>query len=314
MQPGSLNFRHLYYFWVVAQEGSVTRAAERLGVAVQTISTQLGLLEQALGKSLLAPHRRRLAPTEAGRAALAYADQIFLLAEQMQAALADSGAAVLMRLTVGISNSLPKLIAYRLLEAALRLPQAIKLVCYEDQFESLLTDLALHKLDVVLADRPVSPGTALRVFSHLLGESELTLFGAPDLAQRYRPGFPDSLDGAPLLLPTRNNAMRGRIEQWLDAANLQPQVTGEFEDNALLNTFGRSGLGLFFAPTAMAGEVADQLGALPIGTIARLREPVYAISSERKIRHPAVEAILSAPHGGLFARAEQAPGSAGKAT
>lgn len=303
MVPGSLNFRHLYYFWVVAQEGSVTRAAERLGVAVQTISTQLGLLERALGKSLLAPQGRRLTPTEAGRTALAYADQIFLLGQQMQEALAGSGDAGAMRLTVGISNSLPKLIAYRLLEAALRLPTSerrIKLVCYEDQFDSLLADLALHKLDVVLADRPISPGSALRVFSHLLGESELTLFGTPELAERYRPGFPDSLHGAPLLLPTRNNAMRGRIEQWFEGGGLRPQVAGEFEDNALLNTFGRSGLGLFFAPAAMAEEVADQLGALPVGAIPQLREPVYAISSERKIRHPAVEAIMVA-HSGLFA-------------
>jgi LysR family transcriptional regulator, transcriptional activator of nhaA len=300
MQFSGLNFRHLYYFWVVAQEGSVTRAAERLGVAVQTISTQLSLLEKSLGKSLLAPQGRRLTPTAIGRTALAYADQIFLLGQQMQEALADSGNSDALRLTVGISNSLPKLIAHRLLQAALHLPQPIKLACYEDQFDSLLADLALHKLDVVLADRPVSPGTALRVFSHLLGESALMLFGTPALAERYRAGFPASLEGAPLLLPTRNNAMRGRIEQWFDASGLHPQITGEFEDNALLNTFGRSGLGLFFAPAAMAGEVAAQLGALPVGTIPQLREPVYAISSERKIRHPAVEAILSAPHGGLF--------------
>ena len=178
-------------------------------------------------------------------------------------------------------------------------------MCYEDQFESLLADLSLHKLDVVLTDRPVSPGSALRVFSHLLGESEMTLFGMPALAAKYGPGFPDSLNGAPLLLPTRNNAMRGRIEQWFEAGGLRPQVVGEFEDNALLNTFGRSGRGLFFAPAAMAEEVADQLGALPVGVIAQLREPVYAISSERKIRHPAVEAILSAPHGGLFAPPER---------
>lgn len=301
MNPGDLNFRHLHYFWVVAQEGSVTAAAERLGVAVQTISTQLGLLERSLGKSLLAPQGRRLIPTEDGRTVLGYADQIFLLGAQLQQSLADQGGAAL-RLTVGISNSLPKLIAYRLLEAALRLPQAIKLVCYEDQFETLLADLALHKLDVVLADRPISPGSALRVFSHLLGESELSLFGTVDLVNRYQTNFPISLNGAPLLLPTRNNAMRGRIDHWFEASALRPLVVGEFEDNALLNTFGRSGLGLFFAPAAMAGEVADQLGALPLGTISQLREPVYAISSERKIRHPAVEAILSEPHGGLFAQ------------
>lgn len=299
MKFTGLNFRHLYYFWVVAQEGSVTRAAKRLGVAVQTISTQLGLLEQALGKSLLTNQGRRLVPSESGRLALAYADQIFLLGEQMQQALTDSDAAA-MRLTVGISNSLPKLVAYRLLEATLHLPQRTRLLCYEGQFESLLADLALHKLDVVLADRPVSSGTSLRVFSHLLGESALMLFGTPLLASQYRDGFPASLNGAPLLLPTRNNALRGRIEQWLEANDLQPDITGEFEDNALLNTFGRSGLGLFFAPAAMAQDVADQFGAVAVGPVAQVREPVYVISNERKIRHPALEAILAAPHGGLF--------------
>lgn len=301
MNHGDLNFRHLHYFWVVAQEGSVTAAAERLGVAVQTISTQLSLLERSLGKSLLVPQGRRLTPTADGRTVLGYADQIFLLGTQLQQTLDDQGGGAL-RLTVGVSNSLPKLIAYRLLEAALRLPQAVKLVCHEDQFESLLADLALHKLDVVLADRPVSPGGALRVFSHLLGESDLSLFGTAELVSRYQTDFPASLNGAPLLLPTRNNAMRARIEQWLEAGALRPVVVGEFEDNALLNTFGRSGLGLFFAPAAMGAEVADQLGALPLGTIPQLREPIYAISSERKIRHPAVEAILSAQHGGLFAK------------
>src|SRR5690606_38333917 len=155
----------------------VTRAAERLDVAVQTISAQLALLEQSVGKALLAPQGRRLVLTEAGRVALGYADQIFLLGEQVQETLADTGIGNTMRLTVGISNSLPKLIASGLLEAALQLPQKVKLICHEDDFESLLGDLSVHKLDVVLTDRPVPSGTPLRVFSHLLGESDIMLFG-----------------------------------------------------------------------------------------------------------------------------------------
>lgn len=294
MKNTGLNFRHLYYFWVVAKEGSVTRAAERLDVAVQTISAQLSLLEQAIGKALLAPQGRRLVLTEAGRTALAYADQIFLLGEQMQDALATSDLDQTMRLTVGISDSLPKLIASRLLEAALRLPQRVKLVCYEDNFESLLGDLSVHKLDVVLTDRPVPSGTNLRVFSHLLGESDITLFGVPALAKSFRATFPASLNGAPLLLPTRNNAIRGRIEQWLEANELRPNVVGEFDDNALLNTFGRSGLGLFPAPSALALDVEQQFGAVPVGELPQVREQFYAISNERKIKHPAVDAILSA--------------------
>lgn len=300
MNNPPLNFRHLHYFWVAAKEGSITRAAERLGMAIQTISTQIGLLEQSVGKSLLTQQGRRLVLTEAGRVALGYADQIFLLGEQLQDALAEPEIGASMRLTVGISDSLPKLIASRLLHTALQLPQRIKPICYEDNFESLLGDLSVHKLDVVLTDRPVPSGTNLRVFSHLLGESEIMLFGVPALAERYQPGFPESLNGAPLLLPTRNNAIRGRIDHWLEVHGLRPDIAGEFDDNALLNTFGREGLGLFPAPSALTADAQSQLGALPVGALSRVKEQFYAISNERKIRHPAVEAILSAVHMGVF--------------
>ncbi|KIF83225.1 transcriptional activator NhaR [Noviherbaspirillum autotrophicum] len=302
MKNAALNYRHLYYFWVVAKEGSVTRAAERLDVAVQTISAQLALLEQAIGKALLAPQGRRLVLTEAGRVALGYADQIFLLGEQMQEVLAETDVGRTMRLAVGISDSLPKLIASRLLDAALKLPQKIKLICYEDDFESLLGNLSVHKLDVVLTDRPVPSGTTLRVFSHLLGESEISLFGLPEMAKRYRPKFPASLNGAPLLLPTRGNAIRGRLDHWFENHDVRPDVVGEFDDNALLNTFGRNGVGLFPAPSALAKDVREQFGAVPVGELAQVREQFYAISNERKIKHPAVEAILSAIHGKEFMR------------
>jgi len=301
MKASSLNYRHLYYFWVVAKEGSVTRAAERLDVAVQTISAQLALLEQSIGKALLAPQGRRLALTEAGRVALSYADRIFLLGEQMQEVLADSDIGRTMRLTVGLSDSLPKLIASRLLEAALRLPERVKLICHEDDYESLLGDLSVHKLDVVLTDRPVPSGATLRVFSHLLGESEIALFGVPELARRYKGNFPQSLHGAPLLLPTRNHAIRGRLDHWFEVIEVRPDVIGEFDDNALLNTFGRNGLGLFPAPFALARDVKEQFGAVPVGEIP-VREQFYAISNERKIKHPAVEAILSDVHGATLVK------------
>ncbi|HJV53861.1 MAG TPA: transcriptional activator NhaR [Noviherbaspirillum sp.] len=300
MKNSGLNYRHLYYFWVVAKEGSVTRAAERLDVAVQTISAQLALLEQSIGKALLAPQGRRLVLTEAGRVALGYADQIFLLGEQMQEVLAETDIGHTMRLAVGISDSLPKLIASRLLDAALKLPQKVKLICYEDDFESLLGNLSVHKLDVVLTDRPVPSGTTLRVFSHLLGESEISLFGLPELAKRYRPKFPESLNGAPVLLPTRGNAIRGRLDHWFENNDVRPDVVGEFDDNALLNTFGRNGAGLFPAPSALAKDVHEQFGAVPVGELAQVREQFYAISNERKIKHPAVEAILAAIHGKEF--------------
>jgi LysR family transcriptional activator of nhaA len=295
MKNMGMNFRHLYYFWVVAKEGGVTRAATRLGLAIQTVSTQLALLEESIGKALFTQQGRRLVLTEAGRLALAYADQIFLLGEQMQEALGetDSGKT---RLTVGISDSLPKLTAFRLLEATLHLPKPVRLVCYEDQFEALLADLALHKLDVVLTDRAVRSGTTLRVFSHQLFESETIVAGTPALAAIYAADFPNKLNGAPFLLPTRNNALRGRIDEWFELHNVRPDIVGEFEDNALLNTFGRRGMGLFFAPAALADDLAEQFGALQVGPVPQVREQFYAISNERKIKHPAVEAILSAVH------------------
>jgi LysR family transcriptional activator of nhaA len=287
----NLNFRHLYYFWVVAKEGGITQAAKRLDLAIQTISTQLAQLEESLGKRLFVQQGRRLVLTEAGELARSYADQIFMLGEQMQEALGEAESART-RLTVGISDSLPKLTAYKMLEATTRLDRQVRLVCYEDQYEALLAELALHKLDLVLTDRPVR--TTLRVFSHQLFESETIIVGAAALAAQYAGGFPAKLNGAPFLLPTRNNALRAQIDEWFEANGVRPDVVGEFEDNALLNTFGRRGLGLYFAPAALAAEMKEQFGAELVGRVPQVREQFYAISNERKIRHPAVEAILAA--------------------
>ncbi|MGZ5202840.1 MAG: transcriptional activator NhaR [Telluria sp.] len=290
---GNLNFRHLYYFWVVAKEGGITQASKRLGLAIQTISTQVAQLEESIGKALFTQQGRRLVLTEPGQLALAYADQIFMLGEQMQEALGEADSART-RLTVGISDSLPKLTAYKMLEATTRLDKPVRLVCYEDQFEALLADLALHKLDLVLTDREVRSGTTLRVFSHQLFESETIVVGAAALASQYAQGFPGSLNGAPFLLPARNNALRGKIDEWFGTHGVRPDVVGEFEDNALLNTFGRRGLGLYFAPAALAAEMKEQFGAELVGRVPQVREQFYAISNERKIQHPAVDAILAA--------------------
>jgi LysR family transcriptional activator of nhaA len=294
-----LNYRHLYYFWVVAKEGGITRAAERLELAVQTISSQLTLLEQSLGKTLFSQQGRRLVLTEAGRVAMNYADQIFLLGLQMQDAVseADSGR---VRLAVGISDSLPKLSAYRMLEEAMKIEKKVRLVCYEDNFDALLADLALHKLDVVLTDREVQPGSALKVFSHQLFSSEMLVVGLPELVAEWGKDFPQNLNGAPFLLPTRNNALRGKIDEWFLQSNVKPDVVGEFEDNALLNTFGRRGLGLFFAPAALAADIEAQFGAVQAGAVPGVREQFYVISNERKIKHPAVEAILAAASAELY--------------
>ncbi|HEU4852776.1 MAG TPA: LysR family transcriptional regulator [Telluria sp.] len=299
MKNAGMNFRHLYYFWVVAKEGSVTRAATRLGLAVQTVSTQLVLLEQSVGKALLTPQGRRLVLTEAGRTALAYADQIFLLGEQMQEALAGAEGGK-MRLSVGISDSVPKLTAFRVLAATTQLEAPVRLSCAEGEFDALLADLALHKLDVVLTDRPVRSGTTLRLSSHLLFESEMIVAATPALARRHARLFPASLNGAPFLLPARNNALRGKIDEWFEQHQVRPDVVGEFEDNALLNTFGRNGAGLFFAPAALADDLHAQFGTLIVGPVPQVREQCYAVVNGRKIEHPAVEAIIAAAGRGVF--------------
>ena len=294
MQAYGLNYRHLLYFWVVAKEGTITRAAQRLGVTVQTISGQLALLERDFGTALFVPEGRRLALTEAGRAALGYADQIFLLGEQLRESIESGAGERRLRLTVGISDAVPKLVAYRLLQAALQLPQGVRLTCHEGKFDVLLADLALHKLDVVLADRPAGAGGGVRVFSHGLGEGEVAIFGVAELVAKYRSGFPGSLERAPLLLPTRNGALRGRLEAWLQARGIRPQIVAEFDDTALLKTFARHGVGLFPAPAALAEDLRSHYAAEAVGTLPEVREQFYAISHERRIRHPAVEAIRRA--------------------
>lgn len=290
----ALNYRHLHYFWVVAKEGGVTRAARKLGVAAQTISGQVALLEQELGVSLLAPAGRGLMPTETGRMVLSYADRIFSLGEQMLEAIESGIGENTVRLSVGILDALPKLSAHRLLQPVTRLDRPVRLVCYEGELDELMSDLALHRLDVVLSDRPVASSGSLRVFSHALGEYAVSLYGVPALAERFAPGFPASLDGAPLMLPMRTNALRGRLEQWFEAHELRPCIVGEFEDAALMDTFGRHGLGLFPALTMLGPEIEAQFGARPVGELDGVLEQVFAISGERRIRHPAVEAMLQA--------------------
>lgn len=289
-----LNYKHLHYFWVVAQEGSITRAAERLDVAVQTISGQLSLLERQIGKALFNAQGRGLVLSEAGRIALGYADQIFQLGDALIDAVQHSDSESTLRLRAGISDGIPKLLAYRLLSTVSSMPADVRLICDEGEFETLLADLALHRLDVVLTDRPAPVGGNLKVFNTHLGEFATGLFATRTLAGQYQGEFPACLNGAPMLLPTRHHALRGRIDRWLEQTGIRPKIVGEFEDSALLTTFGRGGLGIFPAPLALAEQVAAQLDAQPLGAMAGVSEQIYAISSERRIRHPAVEALCAA--------------------
>ena len=298
-----LNYKHLHYFWVVAQEGSITRAADRLGVAVQTISGQLSLLERQLGKALFKSQGRGLVLSEAGELALGYADQIFQLGDALSEAVQNSDSGATLRLRTGISDSIPKLLAYRLLSSVTSMPLDVRLICVEGEFETLLADLALHRLDVVLTDRPAPVGGNLKVFSSRLGDFATGLYATPALVEKYASGFPDNLNGAPLLLPTRQNALRARIDRWLENTGIRPKIVGEFEDSALLNTFGQGGLGIFPAPLALADQVNNQLNAIPLGAMEGVSEQIYAISNERRIRHPAIEVLCAA--------APQAAGEAG---
>jgi len=293
MKPDELNYRHLLYFWAVAKEGSITRAAERLGLSVQTISTQLGLLERQLGHALLAPQGRSLTLTDAGRTALAHAEQIFQLGDKLRQALAESQNPR-PRLAVGITDVVPKLVAFRLLEGVLRPPLSVRIECTEGSFESLLGELALNRLDLVIADHSAPHQANLKLHSHLLGKVAVALYGTGDLTDRYRENFPQGLDGAPVLLPTRANPLRSAIDAWFESREIRPQVIGEFSDSALMKTFGRAGLGLFPAPVGMEADIAAQFGARAVGTLQGVSESWYAISTQRRVQHPAVALIHQA--------------------
>ena len=295
-----LNYHHLLYFWTVAREGSVARACQRLHLSQPTISGQLRVLEEALGEKLFARQGRGLVLTEVGRTVYSYADEIFSLGRELMDNLKDRPTGRPLRLSVGIADVVPKLIAYRLLEPALKLPERVHVVCREDKPERLLAELALHGVDLVLADAPLSPSMRIRAFSHLLGECGVCFFAVPALAAVYRRRFPASLAGAPMLLPTDNTTLRRSLDQWFDAQGLRPQVVGEFEDSALLKVFGQTGAGLFAAPAAIEREVRKQYGVVVVGRVEEIRERYYAISAERRLKHPAVVAISEAAQHHLF--------------
>jgi LysR family transcriptional activator of nhaA len=292
----SLNYsyRHLYYFWAVAKEGGLTRAAEKLGLSVQTVSTQVRELEQALGASLLKPAGRGVALTEAGRTALDVADQIFSLGETLPERVREAVDVPTVRLAVGISDGLPKLVAQRLLAPILDTPQ-LRLLCHEDEFDDLLGDLALHRLDVVLADRPAPANPNLRVYSHSLGSSPVAWYAHPRWAAAVVRDFPSSLADVPLLLPTSHAALRPQLDQWLTQQELRVRVTGEFEDSALLATFGAEGLGVFPAATAVDDALTGRYGLVNVGVAEGLAEQFYAVGTDKKITHPLVRRLLPQP-------------------
>ena len=312
------SYRHLYYFWVVAKAGGMSRAAEQLGMAVQTISTQVRELEQSLGCVLLKPAGRGVALTDAGLAAMRQAEQIFALGEDLPDAVKRAAESAGVRLAVGIPDGLPKLAVHRLLSAVLDEP-GLRLLCHDDEFEDLLAELALHKLDLVISDRPAPSNPSLRVYSHPLGTSAMAWYAAPELAARLwpegpgqggetaRPKSAQAAGGrgadraawparlaevdAPVLLPTGHGVLRARLDHWFDRHSLRPHIAGEFEDSALLETFGARGLGLFPSAEVFEHDLVQRYGVVRVGDCAGVEEQFFAITPQKKVEHRLVRQI-----------------------
>lgn len=296
-----LNYHHLLYFWTTARLSSVSRAAEELHLAQPTISAQLRSLEQALGHKLFVRRGRNLILTEQGQAVFRYAEEIFSLGRELtQVVRGEGNAGKRPRFSVGISDSLPKLTTYRLLEPALHLEQDFRLYLRIDKTERLLADLSIHLLDIVLTDAPLTHNVNVRAYNHQLGDCGVTVFGAKSITKRLRKGFPRSLHGAPMLLQTRNTALRQSLDQWFQANKIEPEIVGEVEDVAMLQVLGQHGRGIFAAPSVVSQQICKHYEVVVLGELPEVRERFYAISVERRLQHPAVVAISEAARNRLF--------------
>ncbi|MGA7816813.1 transcriptional activator NhaR [Caballeronia sp.] len=295
-----MNFKHLYYFWMIARTGGVIRAGQRLHVTPQTLSGQIKLLEERLGCQLLERNGRNVQLTDAGRVAAGYAEEIFLLGSQLEGALKQrAGTHATAVFKVGIADSIPKSIAYRFLEPAITDGAAIRIVCREGGLPALLADLAIHRLDLVLSDAPLPADATMQAVSHSLGRSSLAIFGAACLYANRKTSFPECLDGMPMLMPANGSALRRKLDDWISRTGVRPRIVGEFDDWALMMAFGREGKGVFAAPAMLETRLLQEQAVRPIGHIADVFEEFYAISIERQSSHPSVNRIADA------ARAEQ---------
>ena len=286
-----LNFKHLRYFWMVAKTGSIARASEQLHLTPQSISGQLGEFEARLGVDLFRRSGRNLELTDAGRRILGMAEEIFTLGDELLETLHSDRARKPMPFNLGIADSVSKSMAYRLVEPALKLGDTVHLVCREGRLSSLLADLAIQRLDMIIADRPMPANLNVRGFSHLLGESSLTVFAAPQYAGELSGDFPGMLDNARFLLPGEDVAIRPKLIRWFDSLNLRPHIVGEFDDSALIKAFGRAGAGLFVSPSAIADHICEQYKVVQVGRIDSVIEQHFAITTERRLTHPAVVEI-----------------------
>lgn len=296
-----MNFKHLHYFWVTAKAGGVVRAGAQLHTTPQTLSGQIHLLEEWLGRKLFRKAGRNLELTDDGRVALGYADQIFALGGELEASLrqSDSRRRVL-EFRVGVADSVTKSIAYRLIEPALSLDMPVRLICSEGKFPDLLAQLALNRLDLVIADEPMSRRLSVKAFNHPLGSTAMSFFCRPDRAEELKGTFPQCLNGQPLLIPGAQASVRQQLEGWLTRHQLHPVIVGEFDDGALMTAFGREGRGIFMAPSVMEADTLDQHDLQVIGRSDELQEEFFAVSVERRITHPCVVAITDTARGKLF--------------
>lgn len=295
-----INYKHLHYFLMVAREGGIARASERLNLTPQTISGQLRLLEENLGVNLFRRVGRNLELSETGRLVQSYADEIFSLGGELEEVVHQlpEGRSQLFR--VGVVDVLPKSIAHRILQPALQMTEPVRMICREAGFDMLLAELAMHHLDLVLADRPIPPTVSTRGFSHKLGECTVSFFATEKLGKKLKGAFPHCLDGAPLLLPSSGNQLRSGIEQWLSKHRLHPRLIAEFDDSALMKAFGHEGVGIFIAPTAIKEEVEWQYEVSEIGQVDEIKEHFYAISIERRILNPVVSTVMESARETLF--------------
>ncbi|MHB1669212.1 transcriptional activator NhaR [Thiomonas sp.] len=296
-----LNFKHLHYFWVVAKTGGIVRAGQQLHITPQTLSGQIKLLEDRIGTALFRKSGRKLELTEAGTAALRYADDIFALGDELEAALRrDAAQTPALVFRVGISDSVPKTIAYRLVEPALDLPQPVRMQGEEGKMADLLARLAVHQLDLVVADTPLPAHFSVRAYNHHLGRSGLSVFASPSLAKKARGAFPQSLSTIALLMPGSDSALRSQFEQWLRQLQIQAHTVAEFDDSALMTAFGRQGRGAFVAPSVMEPEIEREHGVQCLGRCEDVAVDFYAISVQRRITHPCVAAITQSARNRLF--------------
>lgn len=295
-----LNYHHLLYFWTIVRTGSITRASEELRLAPPTISAQIRHLEASLGEELLQRSGRNVVPTEMGRIVFRYADEIFSLGRELLDTMKDRPTGRPLRVEIGIADVLPKMVVHQLIEPALRLREAVQIVCREASPQQLVARLATSELDVVLSDGPMDPGLKIRAYSHLLGECGISFIATPDWVKKRGRRFPKSLQGAPFLLPADNSALRQKLDQWFESEGIRPRVVGEFEDYALLWVFGERGTGIFPAPSILEKQWRANSRLQRIGRTNSIRTQFYAISVERKIQHPAVVAICETARQELF--------------